>query len=285
MRLPVLVVLVPVVLPAALLGCPPRKMDTYTPPPEKPMPSAAPSPAPPPDPTPASVPQLGPAVTPTGLVFPPEWNLPPVPVPQGMPLPQGMPSMFPFPLPGGLPAPTPTATATPTGTPTGTPTATPTATPTLTPPPLPGGWPAGWAKLEADVLTLVNQARAKGQVCGSTSYAPAGPLAPHGALQTSARGHSRDMADKNYFNHTAPDGKDPIDRMKAAGWVDGPGSMTGENIAAGYVGANAVVEGWLKSPGHCSNIMNPKFQYLGVGYYESPTAKFKQYWTQNFGGK
>lgn len=263
----------------AWIACQPRKMETYTPPPEQPMPSAAPSAAPPPVATPPAVPQLGPALTPTGLVFPPEWNMPPMPVPAGMPLPQGIPSMFPFPFPGAPPGPAPTAA------PTATPTPTTTTSPTITPPPPPiGSFPAPWAKLEADVLTLVNQARAKGAVCGSTSYGPAGPLAPHGALQGSARAHSKDMADRNYFNHTSPEGRDPIDRMKAAGWVDAPGSMTGENIAAGYVGANAVVEGWLKSPGHCSNIMNPKFQHLGVGYYESPTAKFKQYWTQNFGG-
>ena len=64
-----------------VVGCPPRKMEAYTPPPAQPMPTAA-STAPPSTATPPPVPQLGPAVTPTGLVFPPEWNMPPIAVPR-----------------------------------------------------------------------------------------------------------------------------------------------------------------------------------------------------------
>ena len=42
----------------------------------------------------------------------------------------------------------------------------------------------------------------------------------------------------------------------------------------------AVVEGWMQSPGHCLNIMEPRYRYLGVGHHAGP----RSYWTQNFGG-
>ena len=36
------------------------------------------------------------------------------------------------------------------------------------------------------------------------------------------------------------------------------------------------INGWLDSDGHCSNIMNPGFTEIGVGFHD-------YYWTQNFG--
>ena len=38
----------------------------------------------------------------------------------------------------------------------------------------------------------------------------------------------------------------------------------GENIAAGYSTVLSVIEGWLKSPGHCANIMSPYFREIGA---------------------
>ena len=52
----------------------------------------------------------------------------------------------------------------------------------------------------------------------------------------------------------------------------------GENIAAGYKSAQAVVNGWMHSPGHRANILSPGFQYLGVG-------RTGNYWVQIFGGR
>ena len=49
----------------------------------------------------------------------------------------------------------------------------------------------------------------------------------------------------------------------------------GENIAANYVDAIAVTEGWLNSKGHRESLLNKEFTQLGVGVYE-------KYYTQNF---
>lgn len=56
----------------------------------------------------------------------------------------------------------------------------------------------------------------------------------------------------------------------------------GENIAAGYRSAAAVVRAWLNSPGHRANILNPDFTRIGLGLAAS--AGGTRYWVQDFGG-
>lgn len=160
----------------------------------------------------------------------------------------------------------------------------PTTPPTTTTPgpaPPAGGHPPAWATLEQEVLVRVNAVRARGAQCGSQPFGPAGPLEHHPALQAAARGHSRDMATRNYFDHTSPDGSTMATRVRAAGYG---GGAIGENIAAGRATAEAVVDQWVQSPGHCSNLMSREFRYLGVGYAYQPSSRFGHYWTQNFGG-
>jgi uncharacterized protein YkwD len=96
-------------------------------------------------------------------------------------------------------------------------------------------------------------------------------------LRCAARVHSKDMAEEGFFSHTNNDGATPWDRIKAAGYSF---STAGENIAAGYPNPQAVVEGWLDSPGHCKNIMSPAFTEIGVGYYAG--GAYDHYWTQAF---
>lgn len=167
---------------------------------------------------------------------------------------------FPMPAPAGTGAPPPTGT---------------------TAPPGPGPAPAGVTPAEAEVLTLVNQHRQQGAVCGSKPFGPAPPLVHHAALHRAARAHSQDMASRNYFDHTSLDGRTVGDRLRAAGYS---GGGYGENIAAGNETAQATVAQWMRSPGHCENIMDPHFRTLGVGYAFGPNSSYGHYWTQNFGG-
>ena len=54
-----------------------------------------------------------------------------------------------------------------------------------------------------------------------------------------------------------------------------PGAFTmGENIAAGNGTAAATVQQWMDSDGHCANIMNKNYRFLGVGYYYDAAAKY-----------
>jgi uncharacterized protein YkwD len=157
----------------------------------------------------------------------------------------------------------------------------PTPTPTPPPPTPPAPDPAATA-FENDVLALVNQHRAAGAMCGSTAYPPALPLSMNENMRTAARGHSQDMATRNYFSHTSLDGRTYLQRMRDAGY-NGPGPH-GENIAAGYGSAAAAVSGWMSSTGHCQNIMNGGYRVAGVGYAYGAGSTYGNYWTMNFGG-
>lgn len=84
--------------------------------------------------------------------------------------------------------------------------------------------------------------------------------------------HSLDMSDRNYFSHVSQTQGDLADRLHAG---DVTYYLAGENIAANYVDAIAVMEGWLNSKGHREALLNKDFRYLGVGVYE-------KYYTQNF---
>ncbi|MDQ0272399.1 CAP domain-containing protein [Cytobacillus purgationiresistens] len=87
-----------------------------------------------------------------------------------------------------------------------------------------------------------------------------------------ALGHSVDMFESEEFSHTSEKFGELSDRLKAGGVAY---LSAGENIAANYVDAPAVVEGWINSKGHRDSLLNDQFTHIGVGVYK------KQY-TQNF---
>lgn len=95
-------------------------------------------------------------------------------------------------------------------------------------------------------------------------------------LRTAAREHSRDMQVRHYFEHNSPDGRTPWDRIEAAGYSR-PGA---ENIAMGYPTAQAVVDGWMNSPGHRANILNCSLKAVGIGVEYGWGGPW---WTQDFG--
>ncbi|MBV6623511.1 MAG: CAP domain-containing protein [Rivularia sp. (in: Bacteria)] len=103
-------------------------------------------------------------------------------------------------------------------------------------------------------------------------------------LLESAQLHSQDMALADFFSHTGSNGTRVSDRTKSAGYES---SYVGENIAAGYITAEEVVRGWINSPGHRENILNPNFEEIGVGYYnlvnDTGEINYNTYWTQDFG--
>ena len=88
------------------------------------------------------------------------------------------------------------------------------------------------------------------------------------------------MAGKDYFSHAAPDGSTPAQRVSRAGYRY---RMTGENIAAGQLSPETAMAGWLKSPGHCANLMQPGYTEIGVAFAVNPTSKMGAYWVQLFG--
>jgi uncharacterized protein YkwD len=137
------------------------------------------------------------------------------------------------------------------------------------------------AQLGPELLALVNQARATPRNCGAQAFGAAPPLTWNETLARAALGHSRDMAEKRYFNHKEPGGSTPSVRATQAGYQ---WSRISENIASGQRTAAEAVAGWLDSPGHCANIMNPAVTEMGAAYAVNPASDSRTlYWTQMFG--
>jgi len=125
--------------------------------------------------------------------------------------------------------------------------------------------------LEHNVLDLINKQRVENNLP---------PLAWNHQVAEIARLHSRDMGWNNYFNHRGLDGKMVSDRAETSGieW-----HMIGENIAmlGGFSDPiDHVVEGWMQSPGHRKNILDPRWKETGIGIFI--TANGTYYFTQVF---
>lgn len=131
-----------------------------------------------------------------------------------------------------------------------------------------------------NVLELVNAARTKERLCGNKRFSAAQPVIWNEKLAQTALAHSTDMANRNYFQHKAMDGSVVGTRAQRSGyrWRN-----IGENLAAGQGSAQQAVEGWLASPGHCSNIMSRDFREMGAAYAVNPRSDLSIYWTQVFG--
>jgi uncharacterized protein YkwD len=121
----------------------------------------------------------------------------------------------------------------------------------------------------AAVLCIVNAERAARGLA---------PLAGEGRLDAAAQGHSDDMADRGYFEHTTPEGRTPAERAEAAGY---PYQSLYENIALGQTTAREVMTGWMQSTGHCRGILAPEPVDLGIGL--SLRGREGPLWTQMLG--
>lgn len=138
------------------------------------------------------------------------------------------------------------------------------------------------AEHQATFLKFLNEARAEARQCGNTTHDPAPALTWNEQLHSAAVQHSNDMANNNFFNHTGTNNGSVTDRVDATGYV---WRTVGENIAAGQLNAEETMEGWLTSPGHCRNIMNPAFKEVGATCVENESADYKRYWTKVLGAQ
>jgi uncharacterized YkwD family protein len=120
---------------------------------------------------------------------------------------------------------------------------------------------------EAEMLKLVNEARAQNNV-------PA--LKIDMELSNVARIKSQDMIDNNYFSHYSPKYGSPFDMMKSfnINFV-----KAGENIAGNQNVANAH-NSLMNSPGHRKNILDPSYTHIGIGIKKGGT--YENMFTQMF---
>ncbi len=137
-----------------------------------------------------------------------------------------------------------------------------------------------WREAGLEVLARINAARAQPRQCGARRFTAAAPLRWNERLGHAAFGHSQDMARNDYFDHHGRDGSEVGQRVQRAGYR---GRRLGENIASGQGDGAAAVAGWVKSPGHCANLMDPAFTEMGAAYAVDSGSRGKIYWTQVLG--
>jgi uncharacterized protein YkwD len=135
------------------------------------------------------------------------------------------------------------------------------------------------ARGRSEVLALVNAARAEARRCGDRAFGASPPLRVSPALEQVAQRHAEDMARRGYFDHTGADGSTPQRRIDRGGYA---WSISGENLALGRMSSREAVEGWLASPGHCANIMEPRFTETGIALAAGRAPDQPTYWVQAF---
>jgi uncharacterized protein YkwD len=129
----------------------------------------------------------------------------------------------------------------------------PPAPPPKPPPPLPPE-PLDIEATKSRLLVIHNANR---QEVGS------GPLRRNPLLERAAQGHSDWSAENGVSGHYGPNNNLPWDRIKAVGYDYRAAS---ENAAAGFLSADDVMtRGWMYSPGHRENLLNPAFTECGFG--------------------
>lgn len=129
---------------------------------------------------------------------------------------------------------------------------------------------AGNAAFEQQVIDLVNTYRTSNGL---------NALSFDARLQEAALAQSIDMATTPCFQHDSCDGTVWSDRI----YSFYPGGGIGENIAAGYATPATVMQGWINSPGHNANLLDPDWKGIGVGYWFDAGSPYRHYWTQDFG--
>ena len=148
-----------------------------------------------------------------------------------------------------------------------------------------GYWKSSYAAFECDVLEETNYYRSIGYDCDTRGkFGATTPLEMQHQLRRAARYHSKWMADTGTFSHDSPGGPhgdDFVERIESAGYSGW--SLVGENIAAGYSTPEEAVLGWMKSDGHCANIMNSQYNEIGIGYHYDSGSSYKHWWSQEFG--
>jgi uncharacterized protein YkwD len=108
------------------------------------------------------------------------------------------------------------------------------------------------------------------------------PLRWNGQLTEAARWFSWDSVENRsepYCGHQDTQGHWPDWRAKAYGYQGAAGA---ENAFCGFLTPEQAVEGWMNSPGHRANLLDPNSREVGLGYYLRDGDN-RGYVTQDFG--
>ncbi|HWP05656.1 MAG TPA: CAP domain-containing protein [Polyangiaceae bacterium] len=131
-------------------------------------------------------------------------------------------------------------------------------------------WDDDAANTEQELLRFLNFARDSGSRCGSDPHDAVTELVMQPELRCAARLHSKDMSERNFFDHVNPDGEGPEERMRAAGYVF---AVSGESIERLRVNdpmgdRYQALSDLLSSGGpDCQSLLDERFDAVGVGVY------------------
>jgi uncharacterized protein YkwD len=112
---------------------------------------------------------------------------------------------------------------------------------------------------ERQMLALINRDRKRAGVA---------PLAADDKLTAIARAHTRDMVEHDFVGHVSPRTGNTVDRVHRAGLTPG---FVSENVGRGY-SAEEAEQGFMSSPGHRANIVDPRPRRVGVGIVYGPAV-------------
>ncbi len=125
------------------------------------------------------------------------------------------------------------------------------------------------AAIRQQILALCNQYRAENGITNMLTLDP--------VLTAAADIRVKELV--TLFSHTRPDGSECFTVLDDLGYSY---YRAGENIAGGYVDVADVMNGWMNSEGHRDNILDPRFNKIGIGYYVAPDGQYYFYWVQLF---
>lgn len=113
------------------------------------------------------------------------------------------------------------------------------------------------------LLSVTNQSRELQSI---------GSLRLNSQLAAAAQTKAQDMVSDNYWSHISPDGSQPWNFAKQAGYHY---QALGENLAYGFIGSDDVINGWLNSQEHRANMLDPAYQDVGFGVVQAANYQSK----------
>lgn len=91
-------------------------------------------------------------------------------------------------------------------------------------------------------------------------------------LSEAALAKGQDMFADQYWSHTAPDGTEPWYFIEQSGYKY---KVAGENLARDFMNTSDMVSAWMASPTHRANLLNPKFQEIGIAVIDGKLNGFE----------
>lgn len=88
-----------------------------------------------------------------------------------------------------------------------------------------------------------------------------GALTYNNQLGQAAIAKAQNMFSEGYWAHTSPTGTEPWDFIKSTGYRY---KIAGENLARDFDSTGPMVHAWMNSPTHRANIMNPRYEEIGI---------------------